>query len=114
MSAGDWKEMYLAASSGDFELVKYHIINGVNPNYQHPEILSTSLVASIIAGHDDIALFLLENGADPALESEFDGLTPLQAAKAYKRTALIEVLEKKLPPKTWWQRLKGSLLRSDT
>lgn len=114
MSGGDWKEMYVAASDGNFALLKYHIDNGVNPNYQHPEILATPLVASIIAGHDEIAKFLLENGADPDLESDFDGLKPLQAAKKYKRTALIEILESKLPPKTWWQQITGFLSRSGT
>ena len=81
MSAGDWKDMYVATTRGDLELVKYHIQNGVNPNYQHPEILSTVLVTAIIAGHTEIALFLLANGADPSLESEFDGLKPRSLLK---------------------------------
>lgn len=104
MSAGDWKDMYAASSRGDFELVKYHIQNGVDPNYQHPEILSTVLVTAIIAGHTDIAKFLLENGADPKLESEFDGLKPLQAAKLYKRTEILEILQQRLGQrkKSWF------------
>ena len=39
MSAGDWKDMYAAAVAGDLALVRHHISAGVNPNYQHPEIL---------------------------------------------------------------------------
>ena len=46
MSAGDWKDMYAAAVAGDLALVRHHISAGVNPNYQHPEILCTPLVAS--------------------------------------------------------------------
>ncbi len=106
MSAGDWKEMYGGAVSGNLELVQYHIKNGVNPNYQHPEIMSTALVASIIGNHPDITLFLLEHGADPTLRSEFDNLTPLQAAKMFKRRELIEILEKMIPRKTLWQKLR--------
>ncbi|QDK46407.1 ankyrin repeat domain-containing protein [Bdellovibrio sp. ZAP7] len=105
MSAGDWKEMYGAAVSGNLDLVQYHIKNGVSPNYQHPEIMSTALVASIIGGHLDISLYLLENGADPTLISEFDNLTPLQAAKMFKRQELIEIITKMIPKKSLWQRL---------
>ncbi|WP_413293020.1 ankyrin repeat domain-containing protein [Bdellovibrio sp. HCB185ZH] len=107
MSAGDWKEMYGAAASGNLELVQYHIKNGVNPNYQHPEIMSTALVASIIGGHSEISLFLLENGADPTLISEFDNLTPLQAAKMFKRQELVEILSKMIPKKSLWQKLSS-------
>lgn len=92
MSAGDWKEMYHAAATGNLDLLKYHIKNGVNPNYQHPEILSTPLVASIISDHMVIAKFLLANGADPLLRSEFDNMTPLQAAKLYKRHEILPLL----------------------
>ena len=89
MSAGDWKQLYAAAQSGDLPLVRYHISAGVNPNYQHPEVLCTPLVASLIQGHDDVALYLLAQGADPQLRSEFDDLTPLQAARQYGRVALV-------------------------
>ena len=58
MSGGDWKDMYAAAVEGDLALVRCHINAGVNPNYQHPEILCTPLVASLIHGHSDIARYL--------------------------------------------------------
>lgn len=111
MSAGDWKEMYKAASEGNFALLKYHIENGVNPNYQHPEILSTPLVASIIAGHDEISVFLLEHGAKPDLLSEFDGLTAFQAAEKYKRQKILNLLQEKFPhsnKKSFWKRWFGT------
>jgi ankyrin repeat protein len=109
MSAGDWKEMYSAAVAGSLELVQYHLKNGVNPNYQHPEIMSTALVASIIGNHADITLLLLEHGADPTLRSEFDNLTPLQAAKMFKRRELVEILEKMIPRKSLWQKVRSTL-----
>ncbi len=96
MSAGNWKELYQAALDGNIELVKYHIRDGANPNYQHPEILATPLVAAITHGHTDIAIFLLENGADPKLESYFDALTPLKAAKKMKNKELVAVIKKHL------------------
>lgn len=98
--------MYKAAQEGNFELLKYHIENGIDPNYQHPEILSTPLVAAIAAGHDEIALFLLDHGAKPDLVSEFDGLNPFQAAEKYKRTAILEILKSRFPAlskKPFWK-----------
>ncbi len=93
MSAGDWKELYKAACEGELELVRHHINNGVNPNYQHPEILSTPLVAAILNNHDKIASYLLEIGADPNLESYFDALTPLKAAKKMKNKNLAKIIK---------------------
>ncbi len=96
MSAGDWKEMYRAAQEGDLELLQHHIRSGVNPNYQHPEILSTPLVCAILHENTKIALFLLENGADPKLESYFDNLTPLAAAKKMKNKDVIVAIKRAL------------------
>ena len=80
MSAGNWKEMFTAACEGNLQLVEYHVKAGADVNYAHPEFLGTPLVASILAGQEEVALFLLANGANPNLWSEFDGATPIQAA----------------------------------
>jgi len=80
--------MFNAACDGDLELVKYHVKNGVDINYAHPEFLSTPLVACTLAGHQAIALYLLDSGANPHLPSEFDALTPLQAAQQAHLPAL--------------------------
>lgn len=107
MSAGDWKDLYSAALAGNLELVRYHISAEVNPNYQHPEIMCTPLVASLIHGHDEIAHYLLEHGADPHLRSEFDGLTPLQAARKHGRTEFVKLLRergaKEQRQPFWWR-----------
>lgn len=50
-------------------------------NDAHPEFLGTPLVACILAGQEAVALYLLAQGADPQLRSEFVGATPLQAAR---------------------------------
>ena len=80
MSGGNWKEFYLAARDGDFELVRYHVQIGVDVNYAHPEFQSTALVAAILAGKRAVAQYLLDNGADPDLMSDMDGETPREAA----------------------------------
>lgn len=105
MAAGDWKEMYNAAATGNLELLRYHIKNGVNPNYQHPEILSTPLVASIVGGHLEITRFLLAHGADPKLLSEFDNLTPLQAAKLYRRAEVLQLLKESGADLSWFEKI---------
>lgn len=81
MSGGNWKEMFNAACDGDLDLVEYHVKAGADINFAHPEFLATPLVASILARQERVALFLLDNGANPHLLSESDGLLPLQAAR---------------------------------
>ena len=60
MSAGDWKELFAAACDGRIELVRYHVKNGVDVNYAHPEFLSTPLVACILARQPAVADLLLD------------------------------------------------------
>lgn len=111
MSAGDWKNLYQAAVEGNLSLVQHHITEGVDPNYQHPEILRTPLVASLIEGHLEIAQYLLEHGSDPSLVSELDNLSPLQAAKKHGHHEFAKLLrrlgakEKREP--FWWRWLPG-------
>lgn len=91
MSGGNWKEMFNAGCEGDLALVAYHVRSGVDVNYAHPEFLSTPLVAAILARQEAVALYLLDHGANPALPSEFDAATPIQAAR---QTGLVAVEEK--------------------
>lgn len=103
MSAGDWKDMLLAIQNGDLETVKYHIGKGINPNYQHPELLVTPLIESIEYGQLEIAKFLLESGADPNLKAGFSEETPLALARKLKQKAIIELLKSYSQPQKWWQ-----------
>ncbi|MDP2419550.1 MAG: ankyrin repeat domain-containing protein [Hydrogenophaga sp.] len=119
MDGGNWKEMFAAAEEGDLALVEYHVSRGVDVNYAHPEFLSTPLVASILARQENIVHFLLAAGADPALRSEFDGLTPVQAARRVGWPALEDKLVAlgalPLPPVVagngWFGRLFSGLFR---
>jgi uncharacterized protein len=81
MSGGDWKELFNAGCEGDLDLVRHHVDAGVDVNFAHPEFLSTPLVAAILAKQEAVALYLLDHGALPGLRSEFDGATPIEAAR---------------------------------
>ena len=91
-TGGNWKELYWAAQTGDLELVEYHCQTGVDINYQHPEFMTTPLIASIENKHLAIAKYLLENGADPTAKEFFGKLTPLTAAEATGNAQLIDLI----------------------
>ena len=94
MTGGDWKEMFHACETGDIALVQYHVDNGIDINYQHPEILTSPLIESIRCGHNDIAKYLLENGADPHTKEIWGKHTPLSMAKLTKNKEMIHILNK--------------------
>ena len=93
MSAGDWKEMFSAAETGDLELLRHHLSAKVDPNYQHPEYMCTPLIACILKGHYDAAALLLQWGANSQLRSEGEAMTPLEAACHRRDPALIRLIE---------------------
>ena len=92
-TGGNWKEMYGACQSGDLALVEYHIQRGIDPNYQHPEFMTTALIASLEEGHLEVTRYLLEQGANPLLKEDFGDLTPLSVAKATRNKAAVTMLQ---------------------
>lgn len=91
MEHGNWKSMYEAACVGDLDLVRYYVKSGVDIDYVHPEFMSTALVSCILARHADVAIYFLDNGADPEKVSPWDELSPAQAAQ---QEDLVVVLER--------------------
>ncbi len=94
MSGGDWKAMFKGIQEGDFELVKYYLRVGIDPNYQHPEFMASPLIESIRYDHMDIMKLLLENGADPEIKEVIGKETPIIIAKRLKNYKAIELLER--------------------
>ncbi|MFA7265870.1 MAG: ankyrin repeat domain-containing protein [Candidatus Nanopelagicales bacterium] len=80
MEHGNWKSMYEAACAGDLELVRYYVESGVDVNYVHPEFMSTALVSCILADQAEVAIYLLDNSADPLLRSPWEEMNPVEAA----------------------------------
>ncbi len=93
---GDWKDMFRGVEINDFDLVRYHIANGIDLNYQHPEFLTSALIECINRNHLEMMKLLLENGALPDLEEVFSNKSPLNIAKELKNRNAIEILNKYL------------------
>lgn len=92
MSGGDWKAMFKAIQEGDFELVKFYLRTGIDPNYQHPEFMASPLVESIRYDRFDIAKLLLENGANPVVKEVMGGETALLVAKSKNNQRFTDLL----------------------
>lgn len=93
MSSGDWKEMFDAAVEGNMAVLRYHLVAGVDANYQHPEYMCTPLVACILANQREAAKLLLAFGANPHLRAEIEAMTPLQAAYHVGNPVLIALID---------------------
>lgn len=92
MSGGDWKDMFKAIQDGNIDFVRYYLKIGIDPNYQHPEILASPLVESIRFDHLEITKLILENGGDPKIKEVWGGDTALSVAKEKKNQAAIDLI----------------------
>ena len=97
---GDWKDAFYAVQRGDLALLKYHIDQGIDLDFQHAEAFSTLLLESIEQEHVSIARLLLENGANPAKAEGYSGITPLKLAKTKKNKELVQLIKSFLPKKS--------------
>jgi uncharacterized protein len=93
---GDWKALYSAVQSNNFNMVKLYVGLGCDVNFQHPEIMTTVLIEACRQKNFEISKYLLENNADPTIEEDFGGETPLSVAISNKDKNIISLLEKYL------------------
>ncbi|MCU0326867.1 MAG: ankyrin repeat domain-containing protein [Spirosomaceae bacterium] len=93
---GDWKDMFRGVETNDFDLVKYHIRNGIDLNYQHPEFLTSALIESIRLNHLEMMEFLLKNGASPDVKEAFSNKSPMAVAKETRNKEAIKILNRYL------------------
>lgn len=110
MDGGNWKEMFYSIERGDLELLRYHLRMDMDPNFQHPEVLSLPLVESARWGRVEMVKLLLESGADPKLVAAWEGLDALQTAEAYGQTAVVDLLRNHLglpAQRRWWDRVRA-------
>lgn len=81
MSHGNWNEMFKAIQDNDIELVRFHIVNGVDINYQRPEYFTTPLIESIRLKHLLIAKLLLDYGASLDVREVYSKKNAMEVAK---------------------------------
>ena len=108
MSAGDWKDMYYAAERGDVETVRYHIKNGIDPNYQHPEFLTTALIGAVKNNQLEVVKLLLEHGARPDVKAEFEGIDGYETARQVNDPTMLALLGLEQRARSFgrWQKFK--------
>jgi ankyrin repeat protein len=92
MSGGNLKGMFKALQDGDLGLVEFYLRAGIDPNYQHPEFMASSVVENILYNHMDILAELLKNGADPKIKEIFGEDTPLSLAKEKNNQKAIDLI----------------------
>ncbi len=73
-------------------MLRHHIANGVDVNFDHAEHLYSMLVGSILSLQPEAALLLLESGANPNGTAADSKLSPYEAACRMK----LEVVRTKL------------------
>ena len=105
MSGGDWKEMLVAVQMGNIDLVKYHVNEGIDVNYEHPELMTTALIESIQFDQIEIARFLLENGADPSQNAWLSKDNPLRIAKQQKKKEFIRLFKSSQKHQSFWSKI---------
>jgi ankyrin repeat protein len=76
--AGAFTALHFAARNGKLDAARVLLDGGANINDTHPEH-GNALMIAIASGHEELALFLLKNGADPNVKDPW-GATPLHYA----------------------------------
>lgn len=99
--SGGFTALYFAAQQGDIESAKILIKAGANINEPHPEH-GSPLVVAMASGHEDLAKFLLENGADPNIKDAW-GISPLHYA-LHEGFLKLQGASKKPTDKVGWER----------
>jgi len=67
-----WAPIQMAATKGQFEVVKYLTEHGANLNYQHPMTKMTAFHLAAYDGHEDIVKYLAAKGADINIKMRAD------------------------------------------
>ena len=108
---GNWKDLVKAICDADgssgrdsgsdtdaaLAIVRYHLECGVDPNFQHPEYMTTPLLEAVRVGHANIVSLLLKHKADPTLAGDLDDVTPMELALQQKHHAIVDLLLPELP-----------------
>jgi ankyrin repeat protein len=72
--SGGFTALYFAAQQGDIESERILLEAGADIDAPHPE-LGSALNVSLASGHEDFALFLIDQGADPNISDAWGAST---------------------------------------
>lgn len=92
-AGGDWKDLFAAVQRGDMSTVRYYIQMGIDPNYQHPEFLTSPIIESVREQQLEVMQYLLENGAVAQVKEVWSGEDLWTIAKRTKNKRVIELLK---------------------
>ena len=81
----------IAASEGNLEAVKQHLANGVNLNAKSETTDLTPLMSAAGMGREDVAIYLIEKGADINVKGAKNSV-PLHFAAMHGKKKLVELL----------------------
>jgi uncharacterized protein len=96
MSGGNWKDLLKAAGAGNLQLMEYHLKNGVDPNYQHPEYFTSPVFEAIRGGQLEALRLLSQHGGSLTETEESTDMTPLEVAMEARQHAVVDFLLTKL------------------
>lgn len=84
-------DLHAAAVTGNLDAVRQHIEAGSNLDVKEHTRGSTPLITATVFGKTDIALALIEGGADINIQNN-EGSTPLITAAVFCRTEIVQAL----------------------
>ena len=100
----NWKDLVRlcgnqqGSDDGELSIIKSHLQNGLDPNFQHPEFMTTPLIEACRVGNVGAVDLLLGLGtADPTIESDLDGCTPMDVAVQAKQHGTVDLLLRAVP-----------------
>ncbi len=103
--SGDWKRFIQACQEGDEALVRHYLDEGIDPDFQYPEVGTVALVEAAFYGHAAIVKMLLDAGADASIRQQLGGLSALEAAKHQGHSDIAMLLEKLVTAQPWYARV---------
>jgi ankyrin repeat protein len=111
--SSDWKRFIQACQEGDKALVRHYLDEGIDPDFQYPEVGTVALVEAAFYGHAAIVKMLLDAGADPSIRQQLGGLNALEAARKQGNTQVLGVLKEHGKVTSWMERMLNFVLRKD-